>query len=84
MPAVILRRWAWTLVFRSARACDPVAVSSSPVSHSRSTSGFVTVASSAGSPLRNGASAAAMEDWTADERKVFADLLARFVTALDR
>ncbi|WP_329004686.1 MarR family winged helix-turn-helix transcriptional regulator [Kribbella sp. NBC_00709] len=28
--------------------------------------------------------AAAMEDWTADERKVFADLLARFVTALDR
>jgi hypothetical protein len=82
MPAVILRRWTWTLVFRSARACDPVAVSSSPVSHSRSTSGFVTVASSAGSPLRNGASA--MEDWTADERKVFANLLARFVTALDR
>jgi DNA-binding MarR family transcriptional regulator len=28
--------------------------------------------------------AAAMEDWTAAERQTFADLLSRFVTALDR
>ncbi|MFI5691601.1 hypothetical protein ACIA58_07160 [Kribbella sp. NPDC051586] len=100
MPVVIFRRCAWTLVSSAASVRSPASVSSSPVSHLRSTNGFVTAAGSVALSLRKGDSAtaivcepaavvptwfvAAMDDWTDDERNVFADLLGRFVTALDR